>query len=68
MSVEFLLLRNQVLDYAESQDQYEAMLGQLLDENTEFVDGELFGMLVREILDGLQLAMKRFDQEWEVIK
>lgn len=66
--IELALLRNQVLDFGDSDDEYERLLGRLLNEQTNPLDGEDFAAAVREILAGLTEAMDRFHHEWDLIR
>lgn len=68
MSVENALLHNQVLDYAESNHEFERMLGRLLHEQTQPLNGDDFTAAIRDILAGLNEAMDQFLHEWDIIK
>lgn len=60
------LLRNQIADFRESEDIFEATLGLILQRQTDRLDGEQFRTKVRELLDGLRTVLDRFDEEWKV--
>jgi hypothetical protein len=66
MSVERALLRNQVLDYAESEDRFEQMVGRFLSEQTDELEGEDFVNAVRELLQGVEEVANQFLVEWEI--
>ncbi len=66
MDVENALLHNQILDFTDSEDEYEAMLGQLLLQQTSELDGEPFLFRLRETLDGMERVIKQFHEEWEI--
>lgn len=68
MSVENALLHNQIIDYADSECEYEAMLGQLLLQRCNELDGEPLLFALRETLDGLERVIKQFDDEWKTIR
>ena len=67
MSVENALLHNLVLDYADSECEYEALLGQLLIQRCNELDGEPLLFALREMLDGLERVILQFDEEWKII-
>lgn len=67
MSIQNILLHGQVIDFADSEDEYEAMLGQLLLQQTGDLDGEPFFAALRRTLDGMKQVIDRFDEEWKVV-
>lgn len=68
MSLELALLRNQCLDYAESEDRFEQVIGRFLNERTDELEGDEFRDAVGEIIQGLEEAVSRFAIEWDIIK
>jgi hypothetical protein len=56
-----------VIDFADSEDEYEAWLGQFLLQQTGDLDGEPFFSALRRTLDGMKQVIDRFDEEWKVV-
>lgn len=65
-SVELLLLKAQVVDYAQSDDEFEQVIGRFLNERTDDLEGDDFVDAIRETIQGLEEAANRFILEWEV--
>lgn len=68
MSVENALLHNLVLDYADSECEYEFLLGQLLLQRYNELDGSPLLFALRETLDGMVRVIEQFDDEWKIIQ
>ena len=66
MSVEMVLLRNQILDFRDSEHQCEANIGQFLHEHTDKLEGQCFVIMVLTLLEGLRLSLEHFEDEWKV--
>lgn len=60
------LLRNQVRDYAESENRFEQVVGRFLNEQTDELEGDEFMDAVREIIQGLEEVANQFLVEWEI--
>ena len=63
--VDLALLRNQILDFRDSEDKCEAILGELLHDETDHLEDFCFVLAVRLLLDGLHDSVERFQNEWK---